>query len=156
MKKRIIKIIGITLAILVGFVFLFAKMKGVSPLSWGNNEIHKQWFSNKAINGYDAVAFFKVNRAVLGDEIHSYNWKNADWNFSSSENKELFIQNPEKYAPQFGGNCTYAVGNGFTANIDPNYFEVINEKLYLFSKEKVKATWKENQRDNILKCEANW
>jgi YHS domain-containing protein len=156
MKKRGVKITGIVLVILVGLIVIFAKIKGVSPLSWGHNEVHTEWFSSDAINGFDAVAYFTSNEAIEGNKKYSYHWKNATWNFSTSKNKELFLKYPEKYAPQYGGSCSFAVSQGFSANSDPNSYEIINGKLYLFSDQKVKLTWKEYQQDNILKCEANW
>ena len=155
MKKRT-KIILISLLVIITLVFTFAKVERVSPLSWGHEEVNQPMFSKQAINGYDAVAYFTVNKAVLGNNAYSYKWKNADWNFSSEENKNLFIENPEKYAPQYGGYCAFAVSKGFTANTDPNSFEIIDGKLYLFADEGVKSDWKENQTENLQKCNANW
>ncbi len=155
MKKRT-KIILISLLAIITMVFTFAKVKRVSPLSWGHKEVNQSMFSNEAINGYDAVAYFTENKAVLGDEAYSYNWKNADWNFSSEENKKLFIENSEKYTPQFGGYCSFAVSKGFTANTNPNSFEFIEGKLYLFADEGMKSNWKKNQKENLQKCETDW
>jgi YHS domain-containing protein len=155
MKKRT-KIILISLVTIIALVFTFAKIKRVSPLSWGHKAVNQPMLSSQAINGYDAVAYFTLNKAVLGNEAYLYNWKNANWNFSSEENKKLFIENPEKYTPQFGGYCSFAVSKGFTANTDPTSFEIIDEKLYLFADEGMKSNWKENQNENLQKCEANW
>lgn len=155
MKKRT-KIILISLAAFIVLVFTFSKVKRVSPLSLGHKEVNQSMFSNQAINGYDAIAYFTENKAVPGNEAYSYNWKGADWNFSSEENKKLFSENPEKYAPQYGGYCSFAVSKGFTANTDPNTFEIIEEKLYLFDGESVKEDWKANLKENLQKCEMNW
>lgn len=155
MKKRT-KIILITLLAIIGLIFTFAKVKRVSPLSWGHKEVNQPMFSSQAINGYDAVSYFTENKAILGNETYSYNWKNAHWNFSTQENKKLFSENPEKYTPEFGGYCAFAVSKGFTANTDPNSFEIINEKLYLFDGESVKTDWNTNLKDNLQKCQTNW
>lgn len=155
MKKRI-KIALIAFVILIVVVFTVAKVKRVSPLSWGHNEVNHSMFSNEAINRYDVVAYFTVNEAALGNEAYSYNWKNADWFFSSEENKELFIVSPEKYTPQFGGYCAFAVSKGFTANTNPHSFEIIDDKLYFFADEGIKANWKKNQKENLQKCVTNW
>ncbi len=154
--KRRTRIVLIALVALIVLVFTFAKVKRVSPLAWGHKEVNQPMFSNEAINGYDAVAYFTENKAILGDEAHSYNWKNTDWRFSSQENKKLFAENPEKYAPQFGGYCAFAVSKGFTANSNPDIFESIDGKLYLFDNEEVRVDWKENLEDNLKKCEENW
>lgn len=155
MKKRT-KIILLTLVVIVVIIFTFAKVKRVSPLSWGHKEVNESMFSNQAINGYDPVAYFTDKKAVPGNEAFSYLWKNVKWNFSSEENKKLFVENATKYAPQFGGYCAFAVSKGFTANSNPNTFEIINGKLYLFDSEEVKADWKANLKDNLQKSETNW
>lgn len=59
MKKRTKKIIGISIAVLIVAVIVFAKAKHISPLSWGlHNQVNQALFSDEAINGYDAVAYF--------------------------------------------------------------------------------------------------
>ena len=155
MKKRT-KIILISFIVILALVFTLAKVKRISPLSWGHKEVNQPMFSNQAINAYDPVAYFTKNKAVTGNEAYSYQWKNAVWDFSSEKNKTLFIENPEKYTPQFGGYCSFAVSKGFTANTDPNSFEIIDGKLYLFADEEMKSNWKENQKENLQKCETNW
>ena len=156
MKKRTFKIIGIALLILVGIIFTFAKIKRITPLSWSHNTVNQSMFSNQAINGYDAVSYFIENKAVLGKQSYTYTWNDAIWNFSSEENKNLFISNPEKYAPQYGGFCAFAISKGFTANTNPESFEIIGNKLYLFADEGIKSNWKENLKENLQKCEENW
>ena len=154
--KRTVKIIGIVLLCLVAIVIVFAKVKRITPLSWGHKEVNQPMFSSEAINGYDPVAYTTENKAVAGNEKISHTWNDADWYFSTEENKNLFAANPEKYVPQFGGYCAFAVSKGFTANIDPNAFEVINGKVYLFADEKVKSDWMGNQVENLKTAEANW
>ncbi len=155
MKKRR-KIIGIGILILVMLLFTFAKVKRITPLSWGHHEVNKAMFSSEAINGYDAVAYFIENKAIQGKEMYVFNWKDADWYFSSDENRKMFSKNPEQYVPQFGGYCSFAISKGFTANTNPEVFEIIDGKLYLFDSEGVKADWKANKDENLKACNANW
>ncbi len=56
-----------------------------------------------AIHGYDTVAYFTEGRAVAGEAAFQYSWRNARWLFSKEEHLKLFQENPEKYAPQYGG-----------------------------------------------------
>ena len=58
---------------------------------------------NVAILGYDTVAYFTQKKAVEGSNQFTHRWKDAIWHFASAENRNLFADNPEKYAPQFGG-----------------------------------------------------
>ncbi len=155
MKKRT-KIILASLVLIIGLVITGALAKRITPLSWNSDQVNVPLFSNQAINGYDPVAYFTENKAVEGKENHTLSWKGADWYFSTAENKSLFEENAEAYAPQFGGFCSFAVSKGFTANTDPNTFEVIDGKLYLFADEGMKANWKANQTENMKKCTDNW
>ncbi len=156
MKKRTLKILGIVLVLLLGIVFTFAKIKRVTPLAWGHKMVNRPMFSNEAVNGYDPVAYFTEGKAVPGLEAFSGHWGNAEWKFSSEENAALFLEDPEKYAPQFGGFCAFAISKGFTANSDPGAFEIVDGKLYLFADGGVKSDWNANQEENIRICEANW
>ncbi|MBT3917003.1 MAG: hypothetical protein HOF23_11565 [Rhodospirillaceae bacterium] len=59
--------------------------------------------SNVAIEGYDSVAYFTQKKAVRGSAEFSHRWKNADWRFASGAHRDMFANNPEKFAPQYGG-----------------------------------------------------
>jgi YHS domain-containing protein len=56
-----------------------------------------------AIKGYDPVAYFEEGGPVKGTEEYSFEWKGAKWLFASKEHLESFMENPEKFAPQYGG-----------------------------------------------------
>ncbi len=56
-----------------------------------------------AIKGYDPVAYFTNGGPKEGKEIYSHDWQGARWLFASSENRDLFIANPDKYIPKYGG-----------------------------------------------------
>ena len=156
MKKRTLKIIGIVLLVLIGIVFTFAKVNRVTPLSWNHNSINQPMFSNQAINGYDAVAYLTQNSAIKGNESFSYNWNDATWFFENKENKNAFIENPKKYAPQYGGFCSFAVSKGFTANTNPNSFEIIDGKIYLFADNDIKSEWLNQKDENLKIANKNW
>jgi hypothetical protein len=47
------------------------------------------------------------------------------WYFSTAEHRDLFVQHPERYAPQYGGYCAYAVSQGTTADIDPHQWKIV-------------------------------
>lgn len=95
------------------------------------DEINTTLLGNVAIKGYDPVAYFTESRPIKGNADFEYSWKDANWRFSNAENLALFKENPEKYAPQYGGYCAYAVAKNTTANIDPTQFTIVDDKLYL-------------------------
>ena len=111
-------------------------------------------FNNKAIYGYDTVAYFTENKAVKGDKKIIHNWRGADWHFSSEENKALFVAAPEKYAPQYGGYCAYAMSDGRLVGIDEDAFTLHNGKLYLNYSKSVMKEWRSNMEQFIKEADA--
>ena len=58
-----------------------------------------------AIKGYDPMAYFTDRRPAKGNRKFEYAWMGAKWHFFGPEHRDLFIKNPEEYAPQYGGYC---------------------------------------------------
>src|SRR5262245_4610896 len=83
------------------------------------------------IKGYDPVAYFNTGKPMKGLKDFEYQWMSAIFRFSSQENLELFRKDPARYAPQYGGYCSYAVSQGYTAAVDPEAWDIVNGKLYL-------------------------
>lgn len=119
--------------------------------------IYTGWFSNKAVSGYDAVAYFKENKAVKGVPRFKYEYKGVEWYFSKAEYLELFKKNPEKYMPQYGGFCAWAVASKKQrAPGDPNYWKIVDGKLYLNYDNSVQQKWLEDVPGFIKKADKNW
>lgn len=113
-------------------------------------------FSSVAIKGYDTVAYFEQKQAVKGSPKLSFKWGNVKWQFASQENLETFKANPEKYVPQYGGWCAYAMANGQKVGIDPKAFDIKEGKLYLNYSQKVQKKWRKKAEKYIPKADAFW
>jgi hypothetical protein len=119
-------------------------------------EVNTGYFGNVAIKGYDPVAYFTEQRAVKGDEGISQSWLGADWKFVSEKHKNLFTENPVKFAPQYGGFCADGIAYGdFTTNIDPQAWRIIEGKLYL-NYDQGAAAELEEVEGQLAKIEKNW
>ena len=112
------------------------------------------------IQGYDPVAYFTQNVAVKGKADFSFEFSGIKYLFSSKQNLDLFKSIPEKYEPQYGGWCAYAMGNdGSKVEVDPETFKILDGKLYLFYNFYFNNTLKKwNADENVLKKNAdnNW
>jgi len=97
-----------------------------------------------AIRGYDTVAYFTQSKPVEGMEQFSTQWSGATWRFSSQENLDLFVTEPEKYAPQYGGYCAYGVAQESLVKIEPDQWTIVDGKLYLNYNEKLNKQWRED------------
>ncbi len=113
-----------------------------------------------AIQGYDPVAYFKLNKAVKGSKDISIYHQGTAYFFSSTENKEDFKKNASKYEPEYGGWCAYAMGaSGEKVVIDPSTFKLVNGKLYLYYNKFFTNTlkdWNKDEPNLKAKADANW
>jgi hypothetical protein len=109
-----------------------------------------------ALKGHDPVAYFEQGRPVKGLAQYAYQWMDATWLFASSANRDAFAKDPQKYAPQFGGYCAYAVSEGHTASIDPEAWRIVGGKLYLNYSKGVQKKWEQDVPGRIAAAEKNW
>ncbi len=110
----------------------------------------------KALRGYDPVAYFTHGRPVEGSERFTHQWQGATWRFASAENRDSFAADPERYAPQYGGYCAWAVSQGYTASTDPEAWRIVDGKLYLNYSKSVQRRWEKDIPGNIGKADRNW
>lgn len=112
--------------------------------------------ANVAAHGYDVVAYFTESKPVKGQPAFSVVWQGATWRFSSAAHRDLFQKTPEKYAPQFGGFCAWAVSRNYTADIDPAAWTVAGGRLFLNYSLRAQEMWLKDRDGNIAKGDANW
>lgn len=118
----------------------------------------KGLLNSAAIKGYDPVAYWNSDQPQKGSKQFSHEWRGARWHFANEENKTLFIENPEKYAPQYGGYCAWAMadGKGRTVPVDPEAWSIENGKLYLNYNLKVRAEWLKTKDQDIVVADKNY
>jgi hypothetical protein len=109
-----------------------------------------------ALHGYDAVAYHTDGRPSRGIADFEQQWNGAIWRFASAANRDAFAKDPARYAPEFGGYCAYAVSRGYTADIDPEAWRIVDGRLYLNYSKRVRTLWEEDVPGNIAKGRANW
>lgn len=139
----------ISKALLLTLLGLSFSAHAIKPIYSGGKE-------RAAIRGYDPVAYFTENKPVKGSSDISFAHLGATWFFSSSENREIFKANPEKYTPQYGGYCAYAISRKSTASIKPQYFTIHDGKLYLNYSKSVYKKWLKRKDDYIADADDNW
>ena len=112
--------------------------------------------SGLAVRGYDVVAYFKESKPVIGSAEFEHEWMGARWRFASKANRDTFVQSPEKFAPQFGGYCAWAVGHNYTADGDPEAWRIVDGKLYLNYDRSVQKKWEQDRARWIERGHRNW
>lgn len=125
---------------------------------FGQNHVNlKKGF---AAEGYDVVAYFS-NEAVKGDKKIEASHKDVKYLFTSEENRLKFQKDPERYIPQYGGYCAYAIGaKGKKVSVNPKSFQIIDDKLYLFydglGGDTLEKWNEEGSAELQKKADANW
>jgi YHS domain-containing protein len=118
-----------------------------------------QYLENgKALKGHDPVSVFG-GTATLGDENITSIYENAIYQFNSSENKTIFDENPEKYAPKYGGYCSIAISEGSLVEANPHSSIIQDGELHVFYKDDEEDTqdeWNENPVKSKQGGETEW
>ena len=111
---------------------------------------------NVAIDGFDTVAYFEQKRSIRGKEGFKTEYEGVNWLFSSAENLALFKENPEKYVPQYGGYCAYAMAKGQLAVGKGRQWRIVDDKLYLNFSSKIKKRWDKKHKRFITEADTKW
>ena len=120
------------------------------------------WFSDEngvAIDGYDLVCYFEGS-AQQGSEKYSTVYDGAKFWFTSAEHLRKFKADPEKYLPEYGGYCAYAIAeHEEKVKVDPKTFRVSNDRLFLFYNFYFQNTlpgWEKNEVEITKKADHIW
>lgn len=106
--------------------------------------------------GHDAVAYFTENKPVVGSADFTAIHNGAIYRFSSAVNRDTFNQNPEKYAPAYGGWCSTGTSFGKKFEVNGKAFEIVDGQLFVNKNEEVHQYWLKDISGNIEKAENNW
>ncbi|MBL7699055.1 MAG: YHS domain protein [Chitinophagaceae bacterium] len=149
--------------LLIAFALVYAFMvcdASAQSASKASAETYNVTSNHLAINGYDPVAYFTDNVAKEGKKELNFTYNGIVYRFSSMQHLQAFKSDPEKYKPQYGGWCAYAMGaTGEKVDIDPETFKVLNGKLYLFYNRffnNTKKSWDKDEANLKQKADANW
>jgi len=109
-----------------------------------------------AIKGYDPVAYFTERKPVPGSPEFTASHEGATFRFASAENRDRFLEDPARYAPQYGGFCAFGTSRGYKADTDPAAFTIVGDRLYLNYNLGVRAEWSKDIPGHVAKADANW
>lgn len=133
-------------------LFLSTALQAAEPVA----PINADPRTHVAIEGADVVAYFEQGESVKGSPEHTVTHNGAVWRFSTEAHRDAFAADPERFVPQYGGYCAWAVGNNYTAEIDPDAWRIVDGRLYLNYSPKIQRRW-ESDRDALIKAaDQNW
>jgi YHS domain-containing protein len=109
-----------------------------------------------ALKGYDPVSYFTEGHPEKGSAEYSAAFDDATYWFKSAEHRTLFVNDPDHYAPQFGGHCTIMVSRGEKYEADPEAWTIADGKLYVFSDKKGVPLFEQQTASIVEKAAKNW
>lgn len=114
-------------------------------------------YAGLGAKGYDVVAYFMDGKPVEGSDRHEHAYGGVTWRFASQEHRDTFAANPEKYAPQYGGFCSWGAANGKLFDVDPvNGWTIVDGKLYMNFNADINKTFANEAPKFISKANKNW
>jgi len=144
-------------AMAMGFGVSPARAKSSEIYMGGGGVFSRGW--SHAVDGHDVVAYFELaegDKPTEGQGQFSTGYKGVSWLFASEENLEKFNTDPERYRPQFGGYCAWAIARGKRARGAPEVWYVYGAKLYLNVSPRYQREWLEDIDGDMARAEANW
>ena len=145
--RRLYSLVAVLTVVIAQFV--------LTP-AWADKAPVYQSNTGTAIDGTDPISYFTEGRPVAGDASITHEWNGAKWRFTSVENRDRFAASPEKYAPQYGGYCAWAVSQGYTASTVPEAWSIVDGKLYLNYSKGVQKNWEKDVPGHIASGDKKW
>ncbi|MEM7406407.1 MAG: YHS domain-containing (seleno)protein [Pseudomonadota bacterium] len=118
-----------------------------------------------AVSGYDVVAYHDLKqnpvgseqpKAVPGKADITADYNGAKWAFSSAANRDKFLADPARYAPEYDGHCAYGISRGGKVPANPHLWRIRDGKLYLNITNTVVGFWEEDISGNLSLAEKKW
>lgn len=139
-------------ALAAAAVFIFSITVDASPY----NTTSEGADTNLMLKGHDPVAYFTLGRHTLGSADIKVVHDGVTYRFASEENKALFLKEPARYVPQYGGYCSNGIVYGIPWGGDPDTWKMIDGKLYIFGGSTSKNYFLMDQKRNLDLADRYW
>jgi YHS domain-containing protein len=112
--------------------------------------------SRIALQGFDAVGFFTDSKAENGSPFIRASYQGAEYLFATEDHKRLFLADPGKYVPQYGGFCAFGVGVNALFPVDITTWQIRNGKLYLNLDHDILDKFNADFEGHVASADRNW
>ena len=109
-----------------------------------------------ALQGYDPVAYFTDGKPAKGNPAHAAEFAGATYHFASAAHRELFVKEPAKYAPAYGGYCGYAASIGKVRPVKPEHWSIVDERLIIQHSQGAVELWEKDIPGNKVRADRFW
>ncbi len=142
-----------------GLAVAAAIVVGVGYSQLGNSHAASSTYVNAdniAASGYDVVAYKTAQAAVPGNAAYTVSDEDVQYRFASAASASQFEANPNAYKAEFGGWCAYGIRMGKKLPVNPDAFQVVDGKLYMFLDPATMNVWLEDRDANLEIARKTW
>lgn len=112
--------------------------------------------SGLAISGFDPVQYFAGGEPAQGRPELELGLGGFIWRFVNEGNRTAFKENPEIYAPQFGGYDPLAIGRETSVAGHPQIWAISGDRLYFFYNDAARAEFLSDPARVIERANQKW
>ncbi len=106
--------------------------------------------------GHDPVAYFTLGKPLRGDPKIKVALPHRSYFFVSEEHRRMFIADPAKYEPQYGGFCSNGTPFKIKLGSDPTEWEIRDGRLFIFGDIVGHSFWSLDPAFNIRHADELW
>jgi len=151
--KKIIIITTLVFAVAVAGWYFFLKEPVFVATNGYLTNIDKK---GVILEGYDPVAYFTDNKPEMGNAQFATEYEGATYWFVSANHEEAFKKEPQKYAPQYGAFCGYAVSVGKLRPVDPTIYQIEDGRLILQHTQEAYDLFNKDLKTSTEMADKNW
>ena len=108
------------------------------------------------VHGADPVVLSTLNAVAPGDAANTVVHDGVAYYFASKLSSDRFKADPDRYLPQYGGYCAYAVALGKKLDGDPRFADIVDGKLYLFVNAAIYARYLADKDNTLRTADQKW
>lgn len=110
------------------------------------------------LKGFDPVAVFPEGggQPLMGLNEFRVDHAGAAYLFANGKNMKMFMANPEKYEPTYGGWCAWAMGFGEKVDVQPDLFTIRGNRAHYFAHPRAKRNFDAVAEEHEIKADQHW
>lgn len=112
--------------------------------------------ANLMLKGYDPVAYFTLGKPVPGRVDITVQHDGLDYRFTSDEHRKMFLANPERYVPKYGGFCAQGIAYAVMFGGEAEKFQIIDDRLFIFGDQGAIDAWNSSPKKHLEYAEHYW
>ena len=111
---------------------------------------------NLMLKGYDPVAYFTLGKPVPGKVEIAVRHDGLDYRFTTEEHRKMFLANPERFVPKYGGFCAQGIAYAVMFGGEAEKFQIINDRLFIFGDQGAIDGWNSSPKKHLEYAEHYW